>query len=105
MSISPVLQGEVGYLLQRYLSHKKINRDNLSRTGFSKSSSNDSFVTDGGQIEEDIPTSPNNAVEKLLFRKSEKLLNQQRYWQVLFYINASLNVFYLESGVGLLHSA
>ncbi|KMZ64272.1 hypothetical protein ZOSMA_379G00120 [Zostera marina] len=81
VSIPPVLQREVDYLLDQFLARKRKSGDNTPRTAFARSNSNGCFITEEGFFDQDSRTSLNIATEKILYRKSLQLASRQCSWQ------------------------
>lgn len=82
VSIPIGLQREVDALLGDYLTRKRTSRESFPTFPFSRSSSNDSFATDEGFLEQQDPqTSTSVVMEKIHRRKSLQLRNQQQSWQ------------------------
>ncbi|OMP10349.1 hypothetical protein COLO4_04583 [Corchorus olitorius] len=69
--------------LGEYLSQKSRTKESYSDNCFSRSSSNSSIVTDEGLFEQPEQLASSTAVmEKILWRRSLQLRDQQRAWQV-----------------------
>lgn len=85
------LQREVDSHLKAYLAKKSMIRGDLSTNSLSRSSSGVSIETDGGLYEQPEPLVQNNVfMERILWRKSLQLRNQQQEWLVCFTLTSSI---------------
>lgn len=76
------LRGRVDTHLRAHLSRKSKNKEAFSDSPFSRSSTPDSLVTDGGLYEREEPLRQSIVAERILNRKSLQLRNSQQDWQV-----------------------
>lgn len=69
--------------VSEFLSQKSRTNGSFSNTSFSRSSSNCSIATDDGLFEAPEPLSSSKVMmEKVLWRRSMQLRDEQRSWQV-----------------------
>lgn len=82
VSIPIGLQREVDAFLGNYLARKRTSQESFPNLPFSRSSSTDSFATEEGIFDQqDLQSSTNTVMEKILRRRSLQVRNQQQAWQ------------------------
>lgn len=82
--------------LEEYLSQKFTTNENFQDIAFSRSSSTSSIATDEGLFEQPEPLAVSRSViEKIVWRRSLQLRNQQQAWQVYFVLTNLENTFFL----------
>ena len=82
--------------LEEYLSQKFLMTENFQDIAFSRSSSTSSIAIDEGLFEQPESLAVSRSViEKIVWRRSLQLRNQQQAWQVYFALTNLENTLFL----------